>query len=223
MADPADPVERPEPRRNPSPPGGYTAWVGLAFIVVIVIAIVNGAQTEETGILGVDGPERGWKLPPFAAPLATSDLEGDANIAKDDCEVSERPCPEDRRRTAACDVDVDGAVRVCDFFGKPLVVSFWFTRQADCVAGQDVLEEVAAGYEGRVGFLSVNVRDDRDEVRDLVAERGWEIPVAHDRDGAVSNIYGVGGCPTLALAYPGGILWEGRIGTEQLEETTLRE
>ena len=59
-------------RQRAFTPGGYTGWVGLAFIVLIVIAVVNGARTEETGILGVDGPERGFELPPFAAPLAGS-------------------------------------------------------------------------------------------------------------------------------------------------------
>ena len=32
------------------------------------------------------------------------------------------------------------------------------------------------------------------------------MPVGYDRDGAVSNLYRVGGCPTLVYAYPGGIL-----------------
>lgn len=205
-------------RRSPT---SYTGWVGLAFIVIIVIAVINGAQTEETGILGVDGPERGWQLPPFAAPLAGSDLEGDANIADDGCEVAERPCPADRRRTAACDVDLEDAVRICDLFDRPLVISFWFTRQADCVSGQDTLERVAAEWDEQVNFLSVNIRDDRERVREIVEERGWKIPVVHDRDGAVSNIYGVGGCPTLVYAFPDGVLMSAHIGTEELEAERL--
>jgi hypothetical protein len=32
------------------------------------------------------------------------------------------------------------------------------------------------------------------------------MPVGYDRDGAVSDLYRVGGCPTVAFAYPGGIL-----------------
>lgn len=195
------------PSRPLGTPASYTGWVGLAFIVLIVVAIVNGTRTEETGILGVDGPERGWELPPFAAPLVSSNLEGDANIAEDE----------------ACEIDLEGAVRVCDLFDKPLVISFWFTRQADCVARQDTLERVAADYEGRVNFLSVNIRDDREKVREIAEDRGWSIPVVHDRDGAVSNVYGVGGCPTLAYAFAGGVLMEGRIGTEELSETRIRD
>ena len=57
-----------------------------------------------------------------------------------------------------------------------------------------------------MNFLSIDVRDDPQTVRDIVAEHGWTIPVGYDRDGAVSDLYRVGGCPTVAFAYPGGIL-----------------
>jgi hypothetical protein len=63
-----------------------------------------------------------------------------------------------------------------------------------------------------VGFLSLNVRDDRDVVRELVRRRGWEMPVGHDRDGAVASLYRVGGCPTFAYVYPGGVLQSASIG-----------
>ena len=58
-------------------------------------------------------------------------------------------------------------------------------------------------------------------MRDVIAERGWEIPVGHDADGAVSNIYRVGVCPTVAFAYPGGILHEALVGSEELGREQL--
>ncbi len=67
-------------------------------------------------------------------------------------------------------------------------------------------------YRGRVNFLSIDVRDDRDDVRALVRDRRWRMPVGYDRDGAVSNVYRVGGCPTFVYAYPGGILEGASIG-----------
>ena len=75
---------------------------------------------------------------------------------------------------------------------------------------------MARRYRGQVNFLSINVRDDRDEARRIVTERGWELPVGYDADGAVSNLYRVGVCPTVAFAYPGGILARRRIGSEEL-------
>jgi hypothetical protein len=43
-------------------------------------------------------------------------------------------------------------------------------------------------------------------VHTIASEHGWTMPVGYDRDGAVSDLYRVGGCPTVAFAYPGGIL-----------------
>jgi hypothetical protein len=45
------------------------------------------------------------------------------------------------------------------------------------------------------------------------------MPLGHDRDGAVSNLYRVGGCPTFVYAYPGGILQTATIG--ELSEAEL--
>jgi hypothetical protein len=63
-----------------------------------------------------------------------------------------------------------------------------------------------------VNFLSLDIRDDRDTVRELIRRRGWEMPVGYDRDGAVAGLYRVGGCPTFAYVYPGGTLESASIG-----------
>ena len=191
----------------------YSIVVGLLFLGVIAIATLhtieggNGART-----LGLDQlPER-WPLPEFAVPAATSSLEGDANVAQDDCETSALPCPDGSRRTPACRVDLPGAIRVCDLFARPLVISFWFDRGTDCAAQQDVVERAYRRYRGRVDFLSLDIRDDRGTLRSLVRQHGWTMPVGYDRDGAVAALYLVGGCPTFAFAYPGGTLEDASIG-----------
>ena len=103
------------------------------------------------------------------------------------------------------------------------MISFWFTRGADCVDDQDGFDEVARDYEGRVNFLSINVRDDRETVEDIVDERGWTVPVGWDRDGAVSNLYRIGVCPTVAFAFPGGIFQSAEVGDEALDPAELSE
>jgi hypothetical protein len=59
-----------------------------------------------------------------------------------------------------------------------------------------------------VNFLSINIRDDRETVQEIIDERGWQVPVGLDPDGAVSNLYRVGTCPSLLMAYPGGIVYD---------------
>ena len=181
------------------------------FAAVVVIAVVNGGGGGG-GTLGLDRQPANWPLPEFAVPLAASGLEGDANVAQDDCATSQLPCPANARRAPACRVRVPGSIRVCDLFDRPSVISFWFTKGDGCVNQQDVVSSVYERYRGRVGFLSLDVRDDRGTVRDLVRERGWKMPVGFDRDGAVAGLYRIGGCPTFAYVYPGGTLQSASIG-----------
>lgn len=223
MADP----ERDAPERPARPPlfrpgARYSALVGLAFIGLIVVAAINAARTGEGTILGTE-EILGEPVAEFAVPDIRGPLDGDANVGQDDCETSRNPCPADEQRPPACEIKPEGAIRVCDLFDRPLVLSFWFTRGADCLGTQDVFDEVARGYRGRVNFLSVNVRDQRDAVEAIVDERGWAVPVGWDRDGAVSNIFRIGVCPTVVFAFPGGIFESAEIGEEALTTPQLSE
>jgi hypothetical protein len=213
--------ETDEQERTFRPGSRYSVFVGIAFLVVVVVATVNTLSTNEGAILGADDDEAGMPLPEFAAPELLGSLEGDANVFQDDCETSETPCPESDSRMPACEIDPEGAIRICDYFDQPLVLSFWFTRGADCLPTQDAFDELASRYRDRVNFVSINVRDDRDEARDVVTERGWSVPVGYDADGAVSNLYRVGVCPTVAFAYPGGILRDAKIGSEELSSEQM--
>jgi hypothetical protein len=181
----------------------YTLLVGIAFVALVAVAALNTLRTEDSGILGTE-EVRGEQLPEFAVPDIRGELDLDANITQTACETSERPCPEDARQTPACEIDPEGAIRVCDLFDRPLVLSFWFTSPDECPPTQDAVADAAQRFSGRVNFLSVAVRGDRDEIERIVDERGWQLPVGWDRDGAVSNIYRVGVCPTVVFAFPGG-------------------
>jgi hypothetical protein len=191
----------------------YSILVGLIFLAVIVVATVNTIEGGGPGrTLGLDELPPRWPLPEFAVPAAAGKLEGDANVAQDDCETSAIPCPGGSERSPACRIDDAEAIRVCDLFDRPLVISFWFSKKDGCVAQQDLVERVFRRYRGQVGFLSLDIRDDRDTVRDLIAQRGWTMPVGYDRDGAVGSLYGIGGCPTFAYVYPGGTMQSASVG-----------
>lgn len=184
----------------------YSILVGLAFLVLVVVASFNTLGSGGEGVLGLDKQPSRWPLPEFAVPDAAGSLEGDANVAQDDCESGTLPCPSDRRRHPACEISTPGAIRVCDLFDRPLVISFWFTKGGDCDDQQDAVNSVYQRYRGRVNFLSLDVRDDRDTVRELIRSHGWRMPVGYDHDGAVASLYRLGGCPTFAYVYPGGTL-----------------
>lgn len=201
----------------------YSIVVGLLFLAVIAVAAFNTIEGGGGGeTLGLNKLPDRWPLPEFAVPKAAGDLEGDANVAQDDCETSSLPCSDDAARTPACGIDPAGAIRICEFFDRPLVISFWFTKGDGCAEQQDVVERLHRRYRGRVGFLSLDIRDNRDTLRELIRRHGWTMPVGYDRDGAVASLYGVGGCPTFAYVYPGGTLQGASIGELDVDQLGAR-
>jgi hypothetical protein len=202
----------------------YSLVVGLIFAAIIAIAAINTLKHKDEGTLGLDKLASRWPLPEFAVPRAIGGPEADANVAQDDCETSQTPCPSSAQREPACQITTPGAIRVCDLFDRPLVISFWFSRGGGtCSEQQGVADRVYQRYRGRVNFLSLDIRDDRSTVRELIERNGWKMPVGYDRDGAVAGLYRVGICPTFAYVYPGGTLQEASIGAltaRQLEART---
>ena len=81
----------------------------------------------------------------------------------------------------------------------PVVLAFFATRSERCEKQIDVLERVRARFPD-VAFAAVSVRGDHADVRRIVRERKWRLPVGYDHDGAVSNAYAVAICPTITFA-----------------------
>lgn len=207
------PVERsPRPEERPTRPGAaavaattprYLWVVGVAALVLVAVLVVNTLQ---------DGPGRGARgvpdgdvMPPFAVPLALSDLDGDANYATEAGagEAGDRP---------ACDVRGPEILNGCALRERgPLVLAFFATRGDRCIAELDAMERARRQVPG-VQFAAVAIRGDRDELRSLVRDHGWGFPVGYDRDGALANVYHVQVCPQLTFARRGGRVTETTFG-----------
>jgi hypothetical protein len=116
-------------------------------------------------------------------------------------------------------------VNLCDLRERPLVLTFVFDEGADCYPQVDRTQRVSARMPD-VEFATVFFTDkERSEVRGLARARGWEQPVAIDRDGTVAALYGVGGCPTTVFARAGGRVADVQLGNlteEQLEREARR-
>ena len=172
----------------PRPPGGssrYTWIVGVLALLAIAYITLNTLGTDAPGSRGV--PE-GESLPPFAVPLATSKLTGDAQVDP----------------SKACRVRGRDILNSCELAERgPVVLAFFATRSTRCERQVDVLERVRRRFPG-VAFAAVSVRGDRGDVRQTVRRRGWGMAVGYDRDGAVSNAYAVAICPTITFARRGG-------------------
>jgi hypothetical protein len=55
-------------------------------------------------------------------------------------------------------------------------------------------------------------RKKHDEVARIVRGRRWRQPVAVDQDGAIANLYGIGGCPITLFVKKGGIVAKSVLG-----------
>jgi hypothetical protein len=185
------------------------SWiVGILGLAAVAWITLNTLSTDAPGGRGVPA---GAALPPFAAPLALSALEGDASVALR---------PRDGH-AAACDIRGPDVVNSCELVERgPAVIAFFITRSGDCVDQIDALDRLRSRFQG-VGFAAVAIRGARDAVRADVRSHGWRLPVAWDRDGAVANAYAVAVCPTITLARRGGRVAETLLG-RQSEATLAR-
>jgi thiol-disulfide isomerase/thioredoxin len=87
-------------------------------------------------------------------------------------------------------------VRLSDISGKPTVINTWATWCAPCRKELPFLGRAAQEYEGRVGFLGVNVADpDTDAALAMVKSTGATFPHVVDLESKTR----------VPLAYTGGL------------------
>lgn len=201
------PEQEPRSPETPRPGGRYTWVVGVAALIVIVIGGINLARTGSGA--GLNGPPVGQQLPEFAAPLVGGP-DKDANIIPGDADTDD---------PTACEVDVPGSLNICDQWDRPVVIGFLFRRGANCEPAFDQLERARREFPG-IRFLGVFFERNRGNVADVVGKNDWNFPIVVDRDGALTNLYAVGGCPTTVFAERGGKVRETVVG--ELEERELR-
>lgn len=165
--------------------------LGVAALVLIALVLINGARTSGPGSRGVPV---GTTMPPFAAPLAFGpDL--DANIAQkaDQGDAGKRP---------ACEVRGKEILNICELYERgPVALAFFATRSERC---EDQVDALDALRDSGVQVAAIAIRGQQAAVQKTIRERGWKLPVAWDRDGAVANRYAVAVCPTITFARQGG-------------------
>jgi hypothetical protein len=188
-----EPVRRPEVPR----PGNKYAWA-VGIVLLMGLGILLFAETLPNQGKGLRGPELGQPLPAFAAPAASGDKQGDANVCQ------KEPCNKNAGRVPACDVRGNGIVTVCPRQRGVLVMTFVVTRGTDCEPQVDRVERMTDDFPG-VRFVTVLSGDSKDEAKNLAIARRWREPVAVDTDGSLVNLYGVGVCPITVFARDGRV------------------
>lgn len=183
----------------------YGWLIGIVAILAVAALSIHSAGRDAPGATGLRAGER---LPPFAVVRVTSDIvcdddadPCDANIAAsgagDQGEAGRRP---------ACEVRGPTVLNVCELTERgPLVLGLSASRGADCLDSWDRLEALARRHPGLQVAL-VAIGGGLDELRAIVRDRGWSVPVGWDRDGILASVYGVAACPYVTVARWRGVV-----------------
>jgi hypothetical protein len=188
----------------------YGWVVAIAVFALIVYVSLNTLRSDH---VSSRGPKVGSRVPPFAAPLALGDVNGDVNVARKAGEGQAGDKP-------ACSVRGPEILNSCELAERgPFVLAILATRGAKCTRQLDVLERARSAHP-EIQFAAVAIRGDRGDLRALIRRHGWRFPVAYDHDGILANLLGVAVCPTMTYALPGGIVHEstvGEVGARELD------
>jgi hypothetical protein len=169
--------------------------VGLLGILIVVLALINAALSKHNGASGL---EPGRRLPPFAVPLATGDLRGQANVATaaDQGAAGRKP---------ACSVRGPQILNICQLYESGPVVLALFVDSGSCPAILGDLQALVRPFPG-VRFAAVALGGERAAVRRAIQAHGVSFPVGIDGDGALLGLYRDASCPQITFAYPGGVV-----------------
>lgn len=190
------------PARLPGGASRYGWFVGVVGVLLITLITLNTFRSEGPGSRGITS---GGPAPPFAAPLALSDLEGDVNVAvaADSGDAGAVP---------ACSLRRPDVLNLCALYEKgPVVLAFFATRGEECVKQLDLLDDSAGRHPG-IAFAAVSIRGDREDLRRTIRDRRWRFPVGYDADGILANAYGVAVCPQITFLRKGGAVQDTSLG-----------
>lgn len=109
---------------------------------------------------------------------------------------------------------LDGrSVSLSDWRGQVVLLNFWATWCVPCRAEMPQIQAAYQAYRDRnFVVLSINVKEDEQEVAQFAEAFHLTMPVLLDHDGSTARRYRVRGLPTSFLVDPEGVIREVRVG-----------
>jgi peroxiredoxin len=100
--------------------------------------------------------------------------------------------------------DLDGReIRLEAFRGRTVVVNFWATWCAPCVAEMPSLSRLRERLAGSgVEVIGVNLQENAARIRPFAESLGLDFPIVRDHDGAASRTWGARVFPTTFVVGP---------------------
>ncbi len=196
-----------EPRDPSAPvvqPPRYGRYVVVLVIAILIGITINTIKTKPTGDSGVAA---GTQVPPFAVPLATRDLKGDANVST-------------TGKAPACTVRGPRILNICQLYERGPVALALFVDAGGCANVLGDMQTLSSSYP-KVQMASVSIRGDRGSLRELVSSHGISFPVGLDDQGDLAALYKLATCPQVTFIERGGVA-QGRALLGRPSLATLR-
>ncbi len=179
----------------------------LLIVVILLIVVLVGASVLYKNLGETAAPEQ---LAVSETPVPAASAEG-----------GESESAASKKETVPDFIvyDAEGnAVRLSDFFGKPIVLNFWASWCGPCKMEMPDFNEKYLELGDDVHFLMVNMTDGAQETlasaTAFVEQSGYAFPVYYDTEQIAAYTYGVYSLPTTyfidaegyAVAYGMGAL-----------------
>lgn len=176
---PSDDSEKPtRARLDPLSIAALTA-VSLAIAIFITLAVVKVFGTEDDGSVKVTD---------------ALETEGPVDVDEPAVLVVGSPAPD-----AELELLDGGSASISQFQGTPLVVNFWSSTCAPCLAEMPDFESVHQELTGAVAFLGVDVTDTAEAGAKMVEQTGVTYPNGRDPQGEVTAAFGGTALPRTVL------------------------
>ncbi len=168
----------------------------LLILILVFVLLMGGASVLYTRLASsVDSDQLSVQTPQQSELPVPDETAGSSVPATDPSEPPQIPAPD------FTVYDAEGnAVRLSDYFGKPIVLNFWASWCGPCKMEMPDFQEKYLELGGDIHFLMVNMTDGQRETvetaSEFIADQGYTFPVFFDTQSDAAMTYGAYSLPT---------------------------